>query len=188
MSLASRRLDERYERALAYEDEFGSGDLEPAEIEMQTHVRVVGGIHLLMAGGLILAAAIVAITLGGGGLLSGDPKTIGITSGIAFGINDSGQIVGWSDVLAVAGRSAFVWESGTMVDLNDLLIGANDWALLEATAINDQGQIVGTGFLDGVGGNQAFLLTPIPEPSTALLLGGGLLALGAARRRSRPAQ
>ena len=87
MSHASDHLDTRYDGAVAYEDELDPDDFSAGETQMRTHVRVIGAIHLAMASGLVLAAVIVALTVGGGGLLSGDPKTIGITSGVVFGIN-----------------------------------------------------------------------------------------------------
>jgi probable HAF family extracellular repeat protein len=39
----------------------------------------------------------------------------------AFGINDFGQIVGWSQLADGTGQHAFVYIDGQMRDLNDLL-------------------------------------------------------------------
>ncbi len=55
-----------------------------------------------------------------------------------------------------------------MVDLNTLIGPASGWILNSANAINDLGQITGTGTFDGV--NRAFLLTPVPEPGSLLLI------------------
>jgi hypothetical protein len=87
MSTASHRLErdigERYDSL----DGFGGDGFDSAEIAMRTHVRVIGVIHLLLASALVIAAMIVAVTIGGAGLLSGDPRTIGITTATALGIN-----------------------------------------------------------------------------------------------------
>jgi len=79
----------------------------------------------------------------------------------ANAINDYGQVVGTSQ------ETAFLWESGTIVNLNDLLIDGFGWTLYEATAINNSGQIVGYGEINGE--EHGFLMTPIPEPSTLAL-------------------
>ena len=49
----------------------------------------------------------------------------------AKGINDSGQIVGSS------GGVGFLWEDGTMLDLNDLLFEETDWIVQNAQAIEE---------------------------------------------------
>jgi probable HAF family extracellular repeat protein len=59
----------------------------------------------------------------------------------AFGINDSGQVVGWSDVKG-GNQHAFVWEQGTMRDLGT----APSFPCSAATAINRQGWIVGRSY------------------------------------------
>jgi probable HAF family extracellular repeat protein len=93
------------------------------------------------------------------GTLSGDAS--------AYGINDSGQVVGTSQVFDpnYYVTDAFVWQNGTMSDLNDLIAGGSGWTLGFASAINNAGQIVGEGTLNG--GNRAFLLTPDSSPRSA---------------------
>ncbi|HVU87577.1 MAG TPA: hypothetical protein VHD36_09655 [Pirellulales bacterium] len=106
----------------------------------------------------------------------------------AFAINESGQVVGGSD-LAGGGGHAFVYNDGTMFDLNSLVPQKSGWVLEQATGINDSGQIVGEGILNGR--TTAFLLTPVnvPEPSTglaavtALLLAVSTRALKLSKRR-----
>jgi probable HAF family extracellular repeat protein len=97
----------------------------------------------------------------------------------AHGINSQGDVVG----LGITGYAA-LWvpsspngTSGTAHNLNDLRDPSSGagWTLIEAFAINDFGQIVGNGMFDsdGPGGvsptNHAFLLTPLPEPTTAAM-------------------
>ena len=94
----------------------------------------------------------------------------GFLSSEAFAINDLGQIVGAS------GKRAFIWESGMMTDLNDLLVPNAGWDyLFDARDINNNGQITGTGVIDG--DRRAYVLTPIPEPGTLLLFALGALVL-----------
>jgi probable HAF family extracellular repeat protein len=90
----------------------------------------------------------------------------------ARGINDSGQAVGY--FVSDSGDRAFLYSGGTSTDLNSLV--ASSWTLERAYAINDAGQIVGYGY-NPQGQQDALLLTPVPEPSTFVLLGIGAAAL-----------
>ncbi len=98
-------------------------------------------------------------------------------------INGRGVVVGHSGTAGA--ERAFVWmptvpngTTGTMIDLNTMLdpMSSAGWRLKSAEAINDFGQIVGSGLFDpdGRGGSppveRAFLLTPIPEPATIVLI------------------
>jgi hypothetical protein len=68
------------------------------------------------------------------------------------------QLVGYAQVGPVPdNRNAFLYTSGAMIDLNNLVSTASDTQLREATAINDAGQIVGTALIHGV--PHAYLLT-----------------------------
>ena len=102
----------------------------------------------------------------------------------ATSINDLGQVVGSSYTSSGAAVAFFYSGSGSIVDLNTLIRADSGWTLEWATGINDSGQIVGYGS-GPTGQTDAFLLTPIPEPSTlVLLVAGGLELLGFALRRS----
>ena len=98
--------------------------------------------------------------------------------GYANGINNSGQIVGSKN------SQAFLYDDGTMYNLNSLLAPGSRWNLYDATAVNNKGQIVGYG-LSPAGQTDAFLLTPTPEPSTLVLLAVGAVALIGYRLRKK---
>jgi len=112
----------------------------------------------------------------------------------AYDINSQGQVVGHS-IIPYERYRAFIWtpsvpngDEGTMFDLNSLLEPntGTGWQIGTATGINDRGQIAGNGSYDpdGPGGidaiHRAVLLTPVPEPSTALI---GLFGASAFLRR-----
>lgn len=80
-----------------------------------------------------------------------------------------------------------------MTNLNDFLPNGTGWSLMEGNDINDLGQITGTGYYYDFelqhGERHAYILTPdtmnqpVPEPSTMLLLGGGIASLVFWRRK-----
>jgi probable HAF family extracellular repeat protein len=88
----------------------------------------------------------------------------------ANGINSTGQVVGESERfdpdLGHYVYDAFIWQNGTMTDLNDLSAGS-DLILEDASAINNAGQIVGFGYVNGVPHLRAYLLTPDSSALTA---------------------
>lgn len=91
-------------------------------------------------------------------------------------INNSGQVVGICYNTDGAAPRAFLYSNGTMTDLNTLIdspSGSSGWTLNRALAINDAGWIVANG-TNATSGTHAFLLTPVPEPSTAALTISGL--------------
>jgi probable HAF family extracellular repeat protein len=106
---------------------------------------------------------------------------LGGTPSSGAGINDLGQVVGGD------ASGAFLYSSGTMYDLNDLVTNglASGAILTEAAAINNQGWIVAS---DGHSGT-TYLLEPtessVPEPTSTLLTLLGAIAVSISRIRFR---
>jgi probable HAF family extracellular repeat protein len=84
----------------------------------------------------------------------------------AFDINNLGQVVGRSG-------TPFIWQAGEMKSLRSLIPQDLGWTLLSAIAINDDGLIVGEGLQNGK--QRSYVLVPVPEPNSFLLL---MLAFG----------
>lgn len=102
----------------------------------------------------------------------------------ANGLNDQGQVVGWSATMK--GMSAFVTATnGTgMYDLNSLSNLPAGVILSEANGINELGQIIARDNAHG----HAYLLTPVPEPGAAsMLLAGLAMVFGLVAKSKRQA-
>lgn len=94
----------------------------------------------------------------------------GRQSTFAMGINEFGIVVGFASATnSGADGRAFIWQNNQMVDLSTLLAtGSAPWVLNSATAINNAGQIVGYGSING--SPRSFLLTPVPEPGSLVMI------------------
>jgi probable HAF family extracellular repeat protein len=82
----------------------------------------------------------------------------------AFGINSKTQVVGQSFDCAnpVLGQRAFLWENGSIIDLNVFVPPGSDLTLTEVEQINDRGEMFGIGTRAN-GEDRAFLLIPCQE-------------------------
>jgi len=76
----------------------------------------------------------------------------------ATSINAEKQVVGGSGDCISTGR-VFLWEQGSMVDLNALIPAGSTLSLQNTETINDRGEIAGTG-VDAYGNQHAFLAIP----------------------------
>jgi len=77
-------------------------------------------------------------------------------------INSANQIVGQSFACDGSVSHAFLWENGTIVDLNSLLSHGSDLQLQVAENINDSGEIAVLGVLPN-GDQHSFLLVPCDD-------------------------
>jgi len=97
-----------------------------------------------------------------------DLGTLGGTESIAYGINDAGQIVGYSYTTGNSAQHATLFSpGGTPTDLGTL-----GGSYSSAYAINDAGQIVGTSATTGNSAQHATLFNPSGTPTDLGTLGG----------------
>jgi probable HAF family extracellular repeat protein len=102
---------------------------------------------------------------------NGGPTDLGTVDGdpcsSANAINSRGQVVGISADCNFVTRHAFLWENGSMVDLNTLIPPGPGVQLNLAEAINDRGEIAVNGDPPGCGVveqcGHAYLLIPCDE-------------------------
>ena len=143
------------------------------------------------ADGSYIPVGTQALKFAGG--VSSSIGTLGGSAGdssVAYGINDSGLIVGASTTSDGSVHAFSFIDGTTMVDLNSRvdLTGSGFAYLQQAWSLNNAGQIVGLGIMSDSNNTQGFLLTSIPEPSTyAAILGLTALGFAAYRRRRRQA-
>ena len=90
-----------------------------------------------------------------------DLGTLGGPNSWAYGINNRGEIVGWSDPAGGGETRAWVYLRGEMRDLNELLGPASKaWTVFEGRSINDRGQILANATNDNFTTVHAVILTP----------------------------
>jgi probable HAF family extracellular repeat protein len=75
----------------------------------------------------------------------------------ALGINDQDQVVG----VSLPSTHAFLWQDGTMTDLNKLVVPGTTLTLTIAQDINDRGEITGQATDPGTGATVAFEAIPV---------------------------
>lgn len=116
----------------------------------------------------------------------------GAAASFAMGINELGQVVGFSgDSLFGNNSRATLWSAGEIIDLSSLLPASlrdEGWYLARAMDINDAGQIVGVAVNATTQEERAFLLSPlaaVPEPPPAALMLGSALLFLIRRQRSK---
>ena len=102
----------------------------------------------------------------------------GVSGSDAYGINNSGQVVGYEDNYSIPGTSPdfpYLYTAGTVPDLGALpgatAASPNGYAYSFATGINDSGQVVGVS--EGVNYAHGFLYTQGALIDLGTLPGGG---------------
>lgn len=87
----------------------------------------------------------------------------GFSTGVAWGINNCGDVVGILLGNNSAGwpQIAFIYDGVKVRDMNDLILGgaASGWFLNVAYSINDAGVVVGVGTLNGA--RRSFVAVPV---------------------------
>ncbi len=74
-----------------------------------------------------------------------------------YAVNDSGDVVGTSQVANRSLFEAFLWRNGTIMNLHDL-VDSSDWFFNAAYGMNNQGWIVGLALHEGYA--RGFLIVP----------------------------
>ncbi|MCF6261876.1 MAG: DUF3466 family protein [Gammaproteobacteria bacterium] len=94
-----------------------------------------------------------------------DLGTLGGAQSVARSVNNAGTIVGWANVSDGA-KHAFIYENGTMYDLNDYVSGDPGFVIVDAYSINEIGQILVRAYKSS-SQNQYWLLTDPDSLPTA---------------------
>jgi probable HAF family extracellular repeat protein len=105
-------------------------------------------------------------------------KLGGDVTSCACDVNNSGDVVGWSQSADGTYR-AFMYDNtlGVMVPLNDLIDPNSGWDLIRAYGINDSGQIAGWGYVGGQ--RRAYRFTPGYTDETGVQVPAVIEDLGA---------
>jgi CSLREA domain-containing protein len=91
----------------------------------------------------------------------GEMKNLGTLGGefsSVLRMNQSNEIIGWSDAVGINTARAIRYKNNFMLDLNSAIPQNSGWVLTEARGISDNGKITGYGTINGT--QHAYVLTP----------------------------
>ena len=111
--------------------------------------------------------------------------SLGGSQSFAVAINSSGTAVGASLLPGNSREHAVMYRDSKVIDLNIYLSAersAEGWYITQARDISDAGAIVGWSLNSITGEKQAFLLSPVPELPSIILLITGLYGILLGRR------
>jgi probable HAF family extracellular repeat protein len=132
-----------------------------------------GNADWLNQAGAVAGWATTAGDLAAHGVLWSHGKMVdlGVTPGnqcsVAYVLNAREQVVGGSDDCVGDNPRAFIWEKGSIADLNGLISAGSGVQLTVATGLNEGGEIVAQGVISN-GDLHAFLLIPCDDAHPGL--------------------
>ncbi len=89
--------------------------------------------------------------------------SLGGSNSVARSVNNAGTIIGWASTSSGA-THGFIYENGSMYDLNDYAVGAPGFVIVDAYSINESGQVLVRASNASTGENQYWLLTDPSSP------------------------
>jgi probable HAF family extracellular repeat protein len=141
----------------------------------RSSAKAINDLNAVVGWSDVTAGGYHAFKLNSGTLsAANDLGTLGGVNSAANAINLGGWVVGDAQNSSAAWR-AFLHDGTGMYDLNTLLTNGVGWSLTSARGINDNGWITGRGWINGQ--EHAYLLRPVPEPASLMLLAVGAFAL-----------
>jgi probable HAF family extracellular repeat protein len=159
---------------------FGAGPMSDYNFQsavvagVNDHASLVFNYSLPGSGGPNRPAAVFTAYLN-----SGTIGTLGGASAFATALNNSNDVVGWSQTASGA-QHAFLYASGTMQDLNLLIPATSGITLVTAAGIDAAGDIVAYGTNASGQMNEYYLApaeVPAPEPGMLAVMSVMIVAL-----------
>ncbi len=99
----------------------------------------------------------------------------------AMAINDTDNPI----IVGGYGKSSFLpgvttaclWQNGELINLADFEVSDEGWKFVCAIDVNDEGWIVGYGTNPDGQSHHGFIMQPVPEPASLIIMAGGFLVI-----------